>query len=163
MDFSKCWQDCAKDALKRIDHYREKINGDISDSFNDFYLNHLDLMQELLEEFQKADEKYVSLIVANERNQYEDGNSTPRYVTICKKPHWTHEGIMTTSGTHDATKFKPSSEELRKILRILNEDAEKYEIVLMDKRCLETNRHEYWEDKAVRGDWDETHSIGKKR
>lgn len=126
MKFSKCYQDCAKEAL---------------------------------EEFCQADEKYVALIVAKERNQYEDGNSTPRYVTICKKPHWTHEGVMTTSGTHDATKFKPSSEDLQEILRILNEDEEKYEMVLMDKRCLETFRNEYWEDKEVRGDWDETHSI----
>jgi len=66
---------------------------------------------------------------------------------------------MTTSGTHDATKFKPSSEDLQEILRILNKDGEKYEMVLMDKRCLEEFRNEYWEDEAVRGDWDETHSL----
>ncbi len=140
MDFSQCRQDCAKEVVRRIEFYRKRKQDNV---FDDFYHSHLDLMQELLEEFQKVDEKYVALIVAKERNQYEDGNSTPRYVTICKKPHWTHEGVMTTSGTHDATKFKPSSEDLREILRILNKDAEKYEIVLMDKRCLETNRHEY--------------------
>lgn len=156
MDFSKCWQDCAKEAVRRIEFYRERKEDNV---FDDFYHSHLDLMQELLKEFQKVDEKCVALIVTKERHRYEDGNSTPKYVTICKKPHWTQEGIMTTSGTHDVTKFKPSSEDLEEILRILNKDAEKYEMVLMDKRCLETNRHEYWEDEAVRGDWDETHSI----
>ena len=156
MNFSKCYQDCAKEALRRIDFYREKKENNV---FDDFYHSHLDLMQELLEEFCQADEKYIALIVARERNQYEDGNSTPLYVTICKKPHWTHGDIMTTSGTHDATKFKPSSEDLQEILKILNKDDRKYEMVLMDKRCLETNRHEYWEDGTVRGDWDETHSL----
>ena len=64
-------------------------------------------------------------------------------MTICKKPHWDKGGIMTTSGTHDATKFKPSSKDLREILRILNKDGKKYETVLIDKRCLEALRNEY--------------------
>lgn len=156
MDFSACWHECAKEALRRIDFYREKKENSM---FDDFYHSHLDLMQELLEEFQEVDEKYVALIVTKERHQYEDGNSTPRYVTVCKKPHWNREGVMVTGGTHDATKFKPSSEDLQEILKILNKDGEKYETVLMDKRCLESFRHEYWEDESVRGDWDETHQV----
>ncbi len=156
MDFSKCYQDCAKEALRRIDFYRERKENNM---FDDFYHSHLDLMQELLEEFCQVDEKYVALIIAKRRHQYDSGNTTPKYVTICKKPHWTHEGVMTTSGTHDATKFKPSSEDLREILKILNKDGDKYETVLMDRRCLETLRNEYCEDTAIRGDWDETHSL----
>jgi len=84
MYFSKCYQDCAKEALKRIDFYRERKENNV---FDDFYHSHLDLMQKLLEKFCQADEKYVALIMAKKRNQYEDGNSTPLYVTICKKPH----------------------------------------------------------------------------
>ena len=156
MDFSKCYQDCAKEALKRIEFYRKMKEDNV---FDYFYHSHLDLMQELLEEFCQVDEKYVALIVRKERHHYESGNSTPLYVTICKKPHWDKSGIMTTSGTHDATKFKPSSEDLWEILRILNENGEKYERVLIDKRCLEELRNEYWEDDVVRGDWDETHSL----
>ena len=67
MDFSVCWQKCAKDALRRIDFYRERKENNV---FDDFYHSHLDLMQELLEEFCQVDEKCVALIVRKERYIY---------------------------------------------------------------------------------------------
>lgn len=154
MNYFTHGQECAKEALRRIGRYREKKNNDGA-----FDHSHLDLMQELLEEYQQVDERYVAMIVTKSRHQYENGNSTPRYVTICKKPHWDKNGIMITGSTHDATKFRPSCKDLDEILEILDKDKIAFKTVLMDKRCLESFRNEYWEDDNVRGDWDETHTL----
>ncbi len=149
MKFDECRQNVATEALARIDLYRKTKNNDCFDSF---YHSHLDLMEELLKEYQSVDEKYVSVIITKERKQIDENSSVPRYVTVCRKPHWSHEGVMVTGGPYDATKFRPSSPDLQKILSSLNKDGEKYETVLIDKRCLGSQRNEYWEDAAVRGD-----------
>lgn len=156
MEFSKRYQNVAKETLAKIDFYRKLKDGNC---FDFFYQSHLDLMEELIEDYLRVDEKYVKVIVSKDRKQLSEDSSILSYVTICKKPHWSHDGVMLTSSTNDATKFKPSSPDLKEILSILNKDGEKYETVLIDKRCLSSKRNEYWEDEAVRGDWDETHEI----
>lgn len=145
-----------EESLARIEFYRQKKDNNI---FDDFYHSHLDCMQELLEQCKEDMIMKYTVIICQEGHKYDSGETTPVYVTICKKPHWDSEGIMLQSGFYDATKFNPYDDDIKLILEYVRASFpdRKFCTIDIDKRILGSRPREVWSD--IKGTFDEDKSI----
>lgn len=106
--------------------------------------------------------EYLCILCAPKGLVDKNGKTSPVYATICKKPHWDFEGVMLTSGTHDATKIEPTCPDLEPLLNYCNNHFNDREFIIIKVPINEFGKslkHELWSNEKIKDDFSETHKI----
>ena len=152
------------ECAERIKKLRKTVSYDFDfGTSGSFFPSQLDCLENLIDDWKQRYEDCYAIIMCDCGRKSDSGVITPSYATICTHPHWSIEGIMTSSSLYDATKFELNDTDLPLLLDYVNKvyEDKNFKITYINKGVFGTKPIELWSDEHVRGDFDKTGKICK--